>query len=85
MNEKPICMGCKHRMVVKFSVVGQAQLNKNGQVHLLGPTRQEIINSACKLANVPVTENPCVLECSEFEPAAIEPKLRKPVAVEVAN
>ena len=77
MNDKPLCMDCKHRMVVKFAVVGQAQVNKNGQIHVLGPTRQEVINSACKLAMIPICENPCVLDCSEFEPMLVEPKLRK--------
>lgn len=67
-------------MLVKFAVTGQAQTNNNGKIHVIGPVRQEVENSACKLANVPITENPCVLECSEFEPAAFEPKLRKPLA-----
>ena len=79
MNDKPICYGCNHRMVVKMSVVGQAQGRQgNGNIVQLGPVRQEVVNSACKLAMVPVCENPCVLECSEFEPSIIEPKLVKP-------
>jgi hypothetical protein len=67
-------------MVVKFAVTGQAQGRKNnGQIVQIGPVRQEVINGACKLAMIPVGENPCVLECSEFTPTIIEPTLRMPV------
>lgn len=80
MNEQPICMQCKHRMAVKMVVIGQAQENRgNGVIKLIGPVRQEVVNSACKLAMVPVCANPCVTECSEFTPTVIEPKLRMPV------
>ena len=80
MNENPICYGCKHRMLVKMVVVRQAQGRKdNGMIVQIGPVREEVVNSACKLAMIPVAENPYVTECSEFTPTIIEPTLRMPV------
>lgn len=82
MNE-PICMTCANRMAVKLRIAGQANLLNQGKlVRGIGPVVQEIENSACKLAMIPVTENPCVLECSEYTPTESKPVLFRPVAEE---
>lgn len=80
MNEQPICMQCKHRMVVKFDALMNAQGRKNnGQIVQLGPVRQEVTNSACKKGMIPIGENPRVIECSEFEVSLVELKLKAPM------
>lgn len=81
--EKPICENCKHRMVVKLAVTGQAQRGNGHQIEILGMVRQEVTQSVCKLSPLPITTNPCVLECSEFEFSEVQPHLRKPLAAEV--
>lgn len=81
MIDKPICEECKHRMMVKMIIVGQAQANNGGRIQVIGPVRQEVLQSVCKLAPIPITNNPCVVECSEFEAAEQQPELKKPIYV----
>lgn len=83
LGETPICMNCTHRMAVKMAVQGQAQRGNGHRIEVIGNVREEITQSICRLAPLPITNNPCVIECSEFELAVTEPKLRKPETVKV--
>lgn len=83
MNDTPICMQCRHRMTVKFDALMNAQGRKNnGQIVQIGPIRQDVINHACKKGMVPISENPRVKECSEFELLLVEPKLKAPAPID---
>ena len=66
-------------MTVKFDALMNAQgRSGNGKIVQIGPVRQDVINHACKQGMVPISENPRVKECSEFELSLVEPKLKCP-------
>jgi hypothetical protein len=80
LGDKPFCENCKHRMIVKLSVTGQAQHGNGHQIKVLGMVTQLVEQSYCKLVpTVPITTNPLVVDCTEFEVALTAPQLRKPL------
>jgi hypothetical protein len=79
LRNEPICIQCKHRMKVKMRVEGQATRSNGHSIERIGPVVEEVVQGVCKLGPIPVTNNPCVLECSEFEQIEEQPQLRKPL------